>query len=160
MAAETTRARTAISGLKTVWVGWPNNARPFSNQDSTNPSTTPIIPPPRLSSVASATNWSRMSRRLAPMALRMPISRVRSVTVTSMMFMMPMPPTSREMPAIAPRKTTKVLVVSCSVSMVSCWLDMEKSSSLVIRWRSRKTVDTSRMAASIDSTSRTETLTF
>ena len=43
-----------------------------------------------------------MLRRSAPMALRMPISRVRSVTVTSMMFMMPMPPTSREMPAMAP----------------------------------------------------------
>ena len=31
--------------------------------------------------------------RLAPIAMRMPISRVRSVTDTSMMFMMPMPPT-------------------------------------------------------------------
>ena len=31
----------------------------------------------------------------------MPISRVRSVTVASMMFMMPMPPTTSEMPAIA-----------------------------------------------------------
>jgi len=29
----------------------------------------------------------------------MPISRVRSVTVTSMMFMMPMPPTTRLTPA-------------------------------------------------------------
>ena len=43
-----------------------------------------------------------MLLRSAPMALRMPISRVRSVTVTSMMFMMPMPPTSSEMPAMAP----------------------------------------------------------
>ena len=34
------------------------------------------------------------------MARRMPISRVRSSTVASMMFMMPMPPTSSEMPAI------------------------------------------------------------
>ena len=32
---------------------------------------------------------------VAPSAFRMPISRVRSVTDTSMMFMMPMPPTSR-----------------------------------------------------------------
>ena len=31
------------------------------------------------------------------MALQMPISRVRSVTDTSMMFMIPMPPTSSEM---------------------------------------------------------------
>ena len=42
-----------------------------------------------------------MSRRLAPRDFRMPISRVRSVTDTSMMFIMPMPPTSREMAAMA-----------------------------------------------------------
>jgi hypothetical protein len=35
------------------------------------------------------------------MARRMPISRVRSVTDTSMIFMMPMPPTSSEIDAIA-----------------------------------------------------------
>ena len=34
-------------------------------------------------------------------AMRIPISRVRSVTETSMMFMMPMPPTSSETDAIA-----------------------------------------------------------
>jgi hypothetical protein len=32
----------------------------------------------------------------------MPISRVRSVTLTSMMFMMPMPPTTNDIPAMAP----------------------------------------------------------
>ena len=37
---------------------------------------------------------------LAPIAMRMPISRVRSVTETSMMFMIPMPPTRSETPAI------------------------------------------------------------
>ena len=47
------------------------------------------------------------------MALRMPISRVRSVTVTSMMFMIPMPPTSREMAATAPSRTVKVWLVDC-----------------------------------------------
>ena len=41
----------------------------------------------------------RMSRPRAPTAMRMPISRVRSVTLTSMMFMMPTPPTISEMPA-------------------------------------------------------------
>ncbi len=51
-----------------------------------------------------------MSPCRAPMALRMPISRVRSVTVTSMMFMTPMPPTSSEMAATAPSSTVKVLV--------------------------------------------------
>ena len=40
------------------------------------------------------------------MALRKPISRVRSVTETSMMFMITMPPTTREMDAM-PIVTTK-----------------------------------------------------
>ena len=42
-----------------------------------------------------------MSRRLAPMAIRKPISRVRSVTETSMMFMIPMPPTINDTEAMA-----------------------------------------------------------
>ena len=41
-----------------------------------------------------------MCRGLAPTAMRRPISRVRSVTLTSMMFMMPMPPTSSETAAM------------------------------------------------------------
>ena len=46
------------------------------------------------------------------MARRMPISRVRSVTDTSMMFMMPMPPTSSEIDAIAASSSviTRVLL--------------------------------------------------
>ena len=40
--------------------------------------------------------------RFAPIAMRTPISRVRSVTATSMMFMMPMPPTARLIPAMEP----------------------------------------------------------
>ncbi len=39
----------------------------------------------------------RMVLRLAPSARRTPISRVRSWTETSMMFMIPMPPTMRVM---------------------------------------------------------------
>ena len=42
-----------------------------------------------------------MSRPRAPTAMRRPISRVRSVTDTSMMFMMPMPPTSSDTEAMA-----------------------------------------------------------
>jgi hypothetical protein len=41
---------------------------------------------------------------VAPSAFRTPISRVRSVTLTSMMFMMPMPPTRRLTPAIPARR--------------------------------------------------------
>jgi hypothetical protein len=62
-----------------------------------------------------------MSFWRAPMAMRMPISRVRSVTETSMMFMMPMPPTSSEIEAMAPSRmdmvrTTTAVALSSSAS--------------------------------------------
>ena len=47
----------------------------------------------------------------APVAMRMPISRVRSVTLTSMMFMTPMPPTSSEIAAIEPSRIVSVFCV-------------------------------------------------
>ena len=68
------------------------------------------------STTASIRNWLRMVPRLAPMALRMPISRVRSVTVTSMMFMMPMPPTTREMAAMPPKRMVSTEVMELMVS--------------------------------------------
>ena len=54
----------------------------------------------------------------APTALRMPISRVRSVTDTSMMFMMPMPPTSSEMPAIAAQQDRHAIRVELGASAI------------------------------------------
>ena len=45
----------------------------------------------------------------APMALRTPISRVRSVTLTSMIFMMPMPPTTSDIAATAVSVAATVL---------------------------------------------------
>ncbi len=64
-----------------------------------------------------------MARRGAPMALRMPISRVRSVTVTSMMFMIPMPPTSRLMAATAPSSTVKVSLLAALCEMQGALVD-------------------------------------
>ncbi len=58
-----------------------------------------MMPPSIDSTIASIRNCDKIVRRFAPMALRRPISRVRSVTLTSMMFMMPMPPTSSEIAA-------------------------------------------------------------
>ena len=46
----------------------------------------------------------------------MPISRVRSVTVASMMFMMPMPPTISEIDAIAPSNQREERCVFSAVS--------------------------------------------
>ncbi len=80
-----------------------------------------------------------MSMRRAPSALRRPISRVRSVTETSMIFMMPMPPTSSEMAAMPPRKMVKTPVMVSAVFRKSCWVRMVKSSSpMAVRWRVRR----------------------
>ncbi len=60
-----------------------------------------------------------MSRRRAPRARRMPISRVRSETVASMMFMIPIPPTRSEMLAIEPRTRLKIRWVASAFSRSS-----------------------------------------
>ena len=51
---------------------------------------------------------SEYARRLAPTAMRTPISLVRSVTDTRRMFMMPMPPTSSDTDAMANSMTVSV----------------------------------------------------
>ena len=66
-----------------------------------------------------------MLRSLAPSALQMPISRVRSVTDTIIMFIMPMPPTSREMAAMAVRIATTMLIMLVMVSSISLRLVMK-----------------------------------
>ena len=54
----------------------------------------PEQPAESVSVAASTRNCQRISRRVAPSALRRPISLVRSVTETIMIAMTPMPPTS------------------------------------------------------------------
>ena len=61
--------------------------------------------------MASVTNCNSTSRLFAPIALRMPISRVLSVTETSMMFITPMPPTRSEIPAMVPRNSTNTAMI-------------------------------------------------
>ena len=68
--------------------------------DSIIPITTPLIHPILVSTEASVKNCPRMTFFLAPMAFFNPISLVRSVTDTSIIFITPMPPTRREILAI------------------------------------------------------------
>jgi hypothetical protein len=63
-----------------------------------------------------------MSERRAPTALRMPISRVRSVTDTSMMFITPIPPTSSEIAATSPSSVVKTLLVELDACRIDPWL--------------------------------------
>ena len=68
--------------------------------DTATPNAKPITPPIRESTTDSIRNCFKISLDSAPTAMRMPISRVLSVTDTSMVFMIPTPPTTSEMPAI------------------------------------------------------------
>ena len=49
-----------------------------------------------------------MADWLAPIAMRMPISRVRSVTDTSITFITPMPPTTNDIAAMADNIVVKI----------------------------------------------------
>ena len=106
--------------------------------DAPTPSPRPTSPPMVDSSTDSTRNWRRMSRWRAPTAMRMPISRVRSVTETSMMFMIPTPPTNREMPAIDAKNAVIVPTMKSSISRISVVLWMSKSGGSPggIWWRS------------------------
>ena len=77
----------------------------------------PTTPPVSEMIVVSIRNCRTTSRRRAPIARRTPISRVRSITLASMMFMIPMPPTSSEIDAIATITISKMRCVRrCSAS--------------------------------------------
>ena len=84
--------------------------RPIS-AETASPTAMPMSPPRRDSVSASTRNCARMSRPRAPTALRMPISRVRSRTDTSMMFMIPMPPTTSEIEAMPPSRSVSVPLI-------------------------------------------------
>lgn len=82
----------------------------------TYPTRIPKIPPMPQIMAASMRNCKIMLRRSAPIALRIPISRIRFVTVTSMIFIMPIPPTSREIAAMPSRNLFCVLLSVCPQS--------------------------------------------
>ena len=55
------------------------------------PKIMPITPPVTLIKTVSFRNWARISLFVAPVALLMPISLKRSVTLASIIFIIPMP---------------------------------------------------------------------
>jgi len=87
--------------------------------DDNTPKAAPINPPSRLNNIASSRNWRRMSLPLAPTAILSPISLVLSVTDTSIIFIIPIPPTMSETPAIAPRSKVSVDAVEVANSVIS-----------------------------------------
>ena len=75
------------------------------------PKIVPMTPPKTDSTIDSESICAMMSDRRAPSAFRRPISRVRSVTTISMMFMMTMPPTTSDS-ATTPTSTAKMPLVA------------------------------------------------
>ena len=60
----------------------------------------PIMPPIKQMIIASLMNWSIIIESVAPSAFRVPISLVRSVMETVIMFITPIPPTINAIAAI------------------------------------------------------------
>lgn len=96
-------------------------------RDNISPSMIPAAPPVTLISTASIRNWFRISIPRAPIDIRRPISLVLSATETYMMFMMPTPPISREIAAIAVSKVVRRPEMVSSVLMISSWVSTSKS---------------------------------
>src|ERR1700761_686682 len=81
----------------------------------TKPSKTPMTPPVTLISTASIRNCINISLPRAPIDIRNPISLVRSVTDTYMIFMMPIPPITSEIPATTVSNTVSSPLVELKV---------------------------------------------
>src|SRR5574341_2000097 len=91
------------------------------------PNKIPNKPPKSDKTNASIKNWDKMSPLLAPIAILIPISLVLSVTETSMIFMIPIPPTIKETKAIPAKSKEKVREVSSRVAKISDWVRILKS---------------------------------
>jgi hypothetical protein len=93
-----------------------------------------------------------LSLSSAPIASRMPISRVRSVTDTSMMFMMPMPPTRRLIAATAPSRLVSSVVVpvmAAAIWVMSLTLKSSSRPGMILR-RSRSRFSVSDWTFEVD----------
>jgi hypothetical protein len=92
--------------------------------------------------------------------MRSPISRVRSVTDTSMMFMMPMPPTISETPAMPASRVVMVPVACVRMSATSSSVLTMKSSSApgTILWRVRSSTAISSATSLVPSAVAAETV--
>ena len=137
--------------------GTPRRAVPSPAKAS--PPRTPMSPPNSDSITASTRNCSRTWPSTAPIARRMPISRVRSVTETSMMFMMPMPPTSRLTAATAPRRPVSTVVApaaACTICRMSRTVKSSSSPREMLR-RSRNKRSMSACTFAVSTPSRAET---
>ena len=123
------------------------------NSLAEHPTSMPSSPPVTEMSTDSIKNCNEMTGPVAPTAIRNPISLVRSVTLTSMIFMIPIPATRSEKAAATTRMMVTVSMVDDMVSIISACERMVKSSaaSPFSLWLSRRICVSSSMAASLSS---------
>ena len=76
----------------------------------------PSTPPMTLMTIDSTKNCANISDLRAPTAFRSPISFVRSVTETSMIFIIPMPPTKSEIAEMIDNSIVMVWVLDSSAA--------------------------------------------
>src|SRR5580704_3394181 len=112
---KSTPTRTEVESEMTAdqdEMGILNGVRKLTDMGIARPTTVPMMPPESERKTASVRNWRRISRLVAPRALRMPISLMRDCTLASILFMMPTPETTRVMAAAS---------VSTMVNMLAIW---------------------------------------
>ena len=100
-----------------------------ARNDSEMPKIIPAIPPVTVRTTASIRNCVRISLLFAPIAFSNPISLVRSVTVTSIIFIIPIPPTTSEIAAIPASSAVSKLVTLFTMERASFELLIVKSAS-------------------------------
>ena len=80
------------------------------------PIETPIIPPIRHKIIDSVKNCIVITLVFAPSDFRIPISRVRSVTETSIMFITPIPPTISEIAPTQAINAVRTVIIILTIS--------------------------------------------
>ncbi|MEI6118722.1 MAG: hypothetical protein WCP92_05880 [bacterium] len=78
-----------------------------------------MIHPIRLKVTDSTRNWRRISLLCAPIALRIQISLILSVTETSIIFITQIPPTSNDIAAIPASRAVNIQVILLTVVIIS-----------------------------------------
>ncbi len=108
----------------------------------------------------SARNWNRISLRLAPRAFRTPISRIRPATDSNMIFMITMPPTTRETDTSPGIAANRILLMVSHVlrRSLDVWSQKLFSSPGRSRRSRLKAASTSSIAACISSVVRAFTV--
>ena len=96
-------------------------AKPYASK---RPKAIPKTPPTSVRQTDSSRNCRVMSRRRAPSAFRRPISRIHSVTFVSIMFMIPIPPTTSEIEATTVMRSWNDAIMVLSWSIIDCMVMM------------------------------------